>query len=112
MSRTGLDVTVERRAGTVVLCVRGELDVATTPALGESVELALRARPAGLVIDLSEVTFLSSAGLFALAAATRAGKGHTVVRVVAAGRECERPTYLTGLDAVLALHRTLDDALR
>jgi anti-anti-sigma factor len=112
MSHIEFAVSVEQRAGTVVLCVRGELDIATTPALQESIRLALSRRPEVLVIDLSAVSFLASAGLVALASATRMGAEDTTVRVVAAGRECERPIYLTGLDTVLALHDNLDDALR
>jgi anti-anti-sigma factor len=112
MSHTKFDITVEHRVDAVVLCVRGELDVVTTDALQESVSLALRRRPKVLVIDLSEVSFLASAGLTALVKAARMGTEETVVRMVVVGRECERPIHLTGLDAVLALHPTLEEALR
>ena len=111
MSSTRLDITVKHRAGTVVLCVCGELDVTTTDALQESIALALGHKPAVMVIDLSEVSFLASAGLTALVMATRMGAGRTSVRIVAAGRQCERPISLTGLDNVLTLHRSLDEAL-
>jgi anti-anti-sigma factor len=112
MSCVDFGVTVEHRAGTVVLCVRGELDVTTTPGLQESIVLALRRKPGVLVIDLSAVSFLASAGLVALASATRMAADGTTVRVVVSGRECARPIYLTGLDAVLALHPSIEDALR
>jgi anti-sigma B factor antagonist len=112
MSRAELGVTVEHRADTTVLSVRGELDATTTGELYESIALTLRRKPKVLVIDLSEVTFLASAGLTALVAATRLGAAETAVRVVVTGRACERPIHLTGLDEVLAIRSSITDALR
>src|SRR5680860_265694 len=52
----------------LVLIVSGEIDVLTAPQLQEAIELALSNRPGALVLDLSEVTFLSSAGMGVLIA--------------------------------------------
>jgi anti-sigma B factor antagonist len=109
MPMTDFDITVERRTDAVVLRVRGEIDIATAPTLRESILRALHGDPPILVIDLSAVTFLAAAGLVTLAMAKRRGND---VRVVVSSRPCERTIYLTGFDAILALHENLPDALR
>lgn len=109
MADIDFGVSVRRMACATVLCVRGEVDGATAPALRTAITENLRGGPGVLVIDLSAVTFLASASLLALIEATAAG-GHGV-RVVAAGRECVRPIRLTGLDNVLSMHGTLAEAL-
>ena len=108
MTDTGFDVSVVRLTGTTVLCVCGEVDVATVPGLRAAIAEAMRPRPRVLVIDLLAVTFLASCGLLALA---EAAAERAEVRVVAASRECVRPIRVTGLDAVLSMYGTLADAL-
>ena len=60
----------------------GELDLATAPKLQRKVDGTLREDPpAVLVIDLSAVTFLASAGMAVLVAAHRRSGTGTRVRV-------------------------------
>src|SRR5258707_15070127 len=55
--------------GIAVLKVGGDVDLATVPALEAAIDEALIPKPMGLVIDLSEVGFLASAGPHALGGA-------------------------------------------
>jgi len=103
------EVRVARCATATVLSVRGEVDLATAPALRSAITLVTRTERKLLVIDLMAVTFLSSAGLLVLVEAAEAGPPE--VRVVAVGRATRRPIRVTGLDAVLAIRETLVDAL-
>jgi anti-anti-sigma factor len=52
--------------GLCVVHVGGELDMLTAPTLTEFLAGALASGPRGLVIDITEVTFLGSSGLRAL----------------------------------------------
>ena len=53
--------------GTRVLTVRGELDLATGPVLGQRIRRPLFWKDVGrLVVDLSDVTFIDSSGTNAL----------------------------------------------
>lgn len=45
------------------IAVRGEVDMATAPALSEALDAAVRASSGPLVVDLSEVGFLDSSGV-------------------------------------------------
>ncbi|WP_433781422.1 STAS domain-containing protein [Actinomycetospora sp. CA-101289] len=95
----------------VVLAVTGPLDLAGAPKLRRTVERAARLRPALLVIDLTEVTFLASVGMAELVRANRDLRGTCSVHVVASGRLVLRPLELTRLTDELAIHSTLADAL-
>lgn len=93
-----------------LVCVAGEVDMATAPILREACTRDARGRRPvrDLVVDLSRVTFLASAGLHvliechALFATIAVVGNHAVVAV---------PLRITGLDGVFPVHACLDDAL-
>ena len=47
----------------VVACLRGEIDLANAPAIGSLVTGAVPNDATGLVVDLSEVSYLDSSGV-------------------------------------------------
>lgn len=96
--------------GVTVLTVAGEVDLATAPALETALESVLAAKPEALVIDLTAVGFLASAGMATLVAAHQRA-GNTTVAVVADGPATSRQLKLTSLDQVFSLYTTLDAAL-
>jgi anti-sigma B factor antagonist len=106
-----LTVTVEHEDQSTVLVVTGELDMQTTPRLGDALGQALRDRPGLLVVDLSGVEFLGSAGLTALLDAHDSAGQHTTLRLVASSRITLRPIQITGLDQRLAVYPSRADAL-
>jgi anti-sigma B factor antagonist len=99
--------------GVLVLGVRGELDVFTAPQLAEAIDNGIAASLTALIVDLSEVAFLASAGMTVLVTghetALRSGKRFMVV---ADGPATSRPMMLTGLDQAVSLYPTLDAALK
>jgi anti-anti-sigma factor len=97
--------------GIAVLKVGGDIDLATVPALEAAIEEALIPKPTGLVIDLSEVGFLASAGLQALVATHNNVSPSAHFAVVANSAATSRPIQLTGLDQIFALYPTLGEAL-
>jgi anti-anti-sigma factor len=97
--------------GVVVLAVLGDLDAVTSPELTEEISKELAGNPTALIVDLSEVDFLASAGMAALAAA-QAMSGSTRFGVVAAGPATGRPLRLVGMDLMFKVYPTLDAALR
>lgn len=95
----------------VVLTVSGEVDMLTSPGLSEAIRTALADKPAALIIDLSKVDFLASAGMTVLVTAQAEAVPSTRFAVVANGAATSRPIKLMGIDSVLSLHSTLDSAL-
>jgi anti-sigma B factor antagonist len=96
--------------GVAVLAVSGEIDLATIPAFEGAIADALSQRPTALIVDLSAVDFLASAGLQALVATHEKVSGTAGFAVVADGPATSRPIELTGLDQILSLHSSLRDA--
>ncbi len=97
-----------------MVTVAGEIDADTAPLLKSAVTRAIEDTPRGdRVLDLTAVTFLDSAGLAALVDATeRAEERREALRIVVdANRPVIRPIEVTGLDDVLRLYHSVDDAL-
>lgn len=105
-----LQITVETRGAAVVLAVAGELDMLTAGELQLAIDIALERRPQVMVVDLSKVEFMASAGMNVLLTAHEAA-GSTQLRVVATGNVTLRPLQITGLTDYLAVFASLDEAL-
>jgi anti-anti-sigma factor len=103
--------SVEHRDGVVVLVVEGEVDAGTAPVLTAAIDDVLVEEPSALVIDLSAVRFLASAGLQVLVLTSEKVRGRAAFAVVASGPVTTRPIRLTTLDSTFSVHETLDDAL-
>jgi anti-sigma B factor antagonist len=102
-------VVLDRDGAAAVLRVTGALDLALAPQLQQMVDRAARDEPVLIVIDLSDLDFLASAGMAVLVRAHR--RQPAVVRLVASSRIILRPLELTRLTDELIIHPTLDDAL-
>lgn len=96
---------------TVVVAAWGELDVATAPELTDAIEAAVQKEPEALIVDLSRVDFLASAGMTVLIAAHREVAPSARFGVVADGPATSRPLKIIGIDTIVDVYRTLDDAL-
>jgi anti-anti-sigma factor len=108
---TGFQVGKHEVDQAVVLTVSGEVDMLSAPPLAEAIRAALAARPAALIVDLSRVDFLASAGMTVLVTAQDEVEPPTRFAVVADGAATSRPIRITRLDTVFPLYSTLDSAL-
>jgi anti-sigma B factor antagonist len=111
-----LTVEVGTRDGAVVVSVRGELDLATVPVLRERLDslgdVATAPAPSRVVIDLTGVTFIGSAGLALLVEQhAKCAERNVVLVVVASGSVVPRAIQVTALDQVFAVHETVDAAI-
>ncbi len=104
-----MTVSAEHRGRDVVLTATGELDVATLPKLRGLIRLALVDRPRLLVLDLSELRFISSSGL-GLLAGTHREAAPAELRVVA-GTAVRRVMAFTDLLEFLNVYSTMEEAL-
>ena len=82
--------------------IRAEILGKLTYAIGKN--------PAAVIIDLSDVDFLASAGMGVLVAARDKADGTVGFAVVASGPATSRPLKLVGLADVVGLYSTLDEA--
>ncbi|NUP27279.1 MAG: STAS domain-containing protein [Nocardia sp.] len=104
-----LDVAVRTENGTAIVTVQGEVDMASAPQLQTALEDAQRGGDA-LIVDMSDVGFLGSAGLSVLLVISEAAEPGAGLRVVVSDA-VRRPIELTGLDKLLSVHESLPAAL-
>jgi anti-sigma B factor antagonist len=108
---SGFEITVTWHDGVVVVGVAGELDMVTAPRLTESIQDTLRNEPSSVIVDLTDVEFLASAGMTVLIAAHDHSGESVQFAVVADGPATGRPMHLIGVDTLLTIYPTLDAAL-
>ncbi len=106
-----ITTSVEHRQGVVVLAVGGEIDTNTAPILHTVISQAIADKPSALVIDLSGVQFIASAGLRILVQTKDKVGGSADLAVVSSGGVISKLIRLIGLDATFLLSKTVDDAL-
>jgi anti-sigma B factor antagonist len=115
VSEPALHVSYETIADTVVARVTGEVDMRNAPELRSQLETACaKARPLQtVVVDLTGVSFLGSAGLSVLLDIhERCHLRRTPLAVVATTPGVLRPIEMTGLDRVLHVVDSLDHVTR
>jgi anti-anti-sigma factor len=96
-------VTLTAEGRTTRLALTGELDAATAQPFYDRIAEAAETDPRKLVVDLHELTYLSSAGLRCLVFA-RQKLGDDVEMVLAGPRETVAETIrLTGFDRTVAM---------
>jgi anti-anti-sigma factor len=107
-------VQVERAAdGVVVLHVSGELDTTSAQELARPLRANLVEGIRAVVVDLTGVRFLGSAGLEALVIGQqRATELDVEFVVVATSRATVRPIEATGLNSVFTIVDSVDAAVR
>lgn len=95
---------------TVVISVSGVIDMLTSPQLEASIDACLDKKPVAVIVDLSEVDFLASAGMGVLVVARDRARGTAGFAVVADGPATSRPLRLVGLADVIGMYPTLEEA--
>jgi anti-sigma B factor antagonist len=107
-----LEIGTTTEGDTAIVTITGEVDIYTSPKLKETLEAASAGGCRLIVVDLAGVGFIDSSGLGVLVGALRrAREKDGDLRLVSRDEAVARIFRITGLDAVLPLHATLDDAL-
>jgi anti-anti-sigma factor len=99
--------------GKTVAGLAGEIDASNAEPLAMELRAPLTNRSGGLIVDLTALSYLDSAGinlLFALGDELR-GRQQTLRLVVAETTPIARMLAITGLDRTHPTHHTLADAL-
>lgn len=104
---------VERRGDAVVARVEGDVDLSNSAELRQALEEAVVPDTLGVAVDLSRVEYVDSTGMTVL---TTVAKGLVVRRqklvvVVPQGSGVRRLLELVGIDRIVGLHDSLDDAI-
>jgi anti-anti-sigma factor len=108
-----VELEVEAQGEVVIARVRGELDIAGAPAMGERIHDAVPISARTLVVDFSELDFIDSSGIAMLfGLARRLGSRRQELRVVAgSGKPVSRVLQIVEFDRAAPVHESLDEAL-
>ncbi len=107
-----MQIHEEKKDGAVIFRLSGRLDAMTGPVVEEHVQRAIDAGPKKLLLDFSEVDYLSSAGLRILLSATKKMQsisGKCVVFSIAP--KVMNIIRMAGFDKVVEIVATEQDAL-
>ena len=97
---------------TQVVCVSGEIDLFTAPEFKARIHEAIEAGRERVVVDLTKTSFIDSSSLGVLISAHRRLKLRGGRLIVACDVSAVLSTFkITGLDGVLEMTRTRDEAL-
>jgi anti-anti-sigma factor len=108
---SNINISIALRDEIVVLNVSGDIDISTAPTLESAIGAVLMDRPVVLIIDLSAVELLCSAGLRVLSETNDQVDIADRFAVVANSPATRRPIELTDLDQLFSMYSTLDDAV-
>jgi anti-sigma B factor antagonist len=105
-----LSVQVREQGAQVVLAVTGEVDYHTCPQLRRSLDRAAETRP-DLVLDLTGMTFMDSAGLGEIVRSYKlvTGRGGRLT-AVCTSRITLRLFRITGIDTVIDIFDSVEAA--
>lgn len=109
------DFTTKRellREGVGVVELTGEIDLYTAPRFKDDLVAVINEGAREVVVDLAGVTFIDSTALGVLISGVK--RLHEVdgrLLIVAASRPVVRILEITGLDRVLSIYATRDEAL-
>jgi anti-sigma B factor antagonist len=115
----GAELTPQGRGGTpmmvvvrdepkiTIVAVAGEIDLLTAPRLAAALDPILAADTARIAVDLTDVTFIDSAGIHVLVNASNRASCH--VAVICGPGTVRRTLELLGLIDPLSVVSTLDD---
>jgi len=108
-----LSVTAVRHGVVQILQVKGEVDATSAWRIDLAVMVVLPAQivHSPIIVDLSDVTLFSAAGITALMTARKLCDGLTDLRIVAASPPVMRLLEATALSGEFTVYPTLDQAL-
>lgn len=108
-SEPAISVQAEQLTGsTVLLRVRGELDILTSPRFRRAVMAQIDSHPRRLILHLGGVTFLDTAGLAVL---TEAARLRPDLRLLVTDRTARRALKMSGLHDWFNVYDNASDAL-
>lgn len=107
-----MEIQTTGQGGATVLSARGRVDSMTAGRLGDALNAAITAGNTLLVLDLSGVDYMSSAGLRELVNALKKVKRASGdLRLAQPSRRVREVMEMAGLDTIFLIFETSDEAV-
>ena len=98
-----MNVKVETEGDVVVVRPMGKMDAITAPPMQDAIDEVLAENPAHVILDLSEVPYVSSAGLRVFLRVAKAAKGTSSLAVCHLHENVRQVFELAGFDKIMTL---------
>ncbi len=105
-------MTTKEQNGSVVVSPNGKLDTLNAPEFSKQLSAVLEQKPSQCIVDLSDVSFLSSSGLQALLLGAKISKKENIAYAVCGMNELVKDVFtLSGFDRFITVFDTQEEAL-
>jgi anti-sigma B factor antagonist len=112
MENVRIETSLRHRDGVPVLDVIGEIDIYTTPQFKEAVSAAIDAGKPGIVINMTQVTYMDSSGFGTLLSATKRLRPVDGGLYLSGCNEAiSRMLQITRLNTIFGIYATEEDAI-
>jgi anti-sigma B factor antagonist len=107
------DVRFERQDGIVVAVLTGEVDMSNAVSVRQQIAESVTPDDDAVVVDLSELSFMDSAGLHAMVelGTVLEERRQQLLLCVPHGNPMERAIEIIGLPSAVSVHSTRDEAM-
>jgi anti-sigma B factor antagonist len=106
-------IQIETARSAVVARISGEVDISNVDLIKRKLTDSVTRSSPGLVVDVSDTTYLDSSGVYLLFELARAldGRGQRLSVVAPPTAPSTRVLLITGLDRMVSLTSTLEEAV-
>jgi len=102
----------KEKDGVIIVAPSGKLDTISAPEFSKELLAVLEKKPKACIIDLSDISFLSSSGLQALLAGAKKSKNENIKYGVCGMNEMVNEVFtLSGFDRFIKTFDTRDNAI-
>jgi anti-sigma B factor antagonist len=108
-----MDISEDRRAGAVILTLSGKLDATTAKPFEDRILEVINSGIERVVVDLSQLEYISSAGLRVFLLSAKRLQGTQGKMVVCALKDHVRQVFdLAGFSSILSIYSSRDEAIK
>ena len=108
-----MDISEDRKAGAVVLALSGKLDATTAKPSEEKIIGVINSGTQRLVVDLSQLEYISSSGLRVFLLAAKRLQSTDGKIVLCSMKDHVRQVFdLAGFSSILAIYGSRDEAIQ
>jgi anti-anti-sigma factor len=107
-----MDVETRSENGATILAVGGRLDAVTAPELEGKINELMNSGPTAIVMSLSKLEYISSAGLRVILAAAKKLKAKQAKFLIAGLQDAVKQVFeISGFYSILSIHASEEEAL-
>jgi len=108
-----MDISEDRKADAVILALSGKLDATTAKTFEDKILGVINSGTQRLVVDLSQLEYVSSSGLRVLLLAAKRLQGTDGKIVLCALKDQIRQVFdLAGFSSILSIYGSRDEAIK